>query len=188
MKKRKRVLLIVILVLLCFSLTGCQDKEYEDLKRKYEESQNQCKSLREELESTIKKYSESVKQEKQDEINQKITSLENAQKTLEKNNSELEKKKSDLEAQIESLQSDVIKTKGEPRTYPAGQLAAGTDIPTGKYKIYGGNSNFVVRSAYGDLKVNIILGGDYGVEEYIYTFKNGDQVDARSSFKIVEIK
>lgn len=188
MKKIKSIFIIAILLLLCFVLTGCQNKEYEDLKSKYESSQNQCRSLRNELNSTITKYSESVKQEKQEEINEKIKLLESKQKELETKKGELEKQKKDLENQIKTLQSDVIKIKGQPKTYPAGQLTAGTDIPTGKYKIYGGNSNFIVRSVYGDLKVNIILGGSYGVEEYIYTFQNGDKVEARSTFKLVEVK
>ena len=121
-------------------------------------------------------------EEKQKEITKNISALETKK-------SELEKQKQELENQITSLSGDVIKLKGEPRTYPAGHLTAGTDIPVGKYKIYGGSSNFVVYSKYGDLEVNIILGGSYGgVSEYIYTFRSGDKVEARSSFKLIEVE
>ncbi len=111
---------------------------------------------------------------KKDELSSEISSLED--------------KKQTLNSEIEHLNGEVIKLKGEPRTYPAGHLTAGTDIPTGKYKIYGGSSNFVVYSSYGDLEVNIVLGGNYGIDEYIYTFKTGDKIEARSSFKLVAVE
>ena len=103
--------------------------------------------------------------------------------------SSLESKKQTLNSEIEQLNGEVIKLKGTPMTYPAGQLTVGTDIPVGKYKIYDGNSNFIVYSSTGNLEVNIILGsGNYNVSEYIYTFKEGDKVEARSSFKLVEVE
>lgn len=114
-------------------------------------------------------------QTKQNEIKSEISSLEN--------------KKQTLNTEIQELNSEVAKIKGQPKTYPAGQLTAGTDIPVGKYKIYDGNSNFVVYSKSGELKVNIILGAEnYGVNEYVYTFKEGDMVKANSSFKLVTIE
>ena len=114
-------------------------------------------------------------QTKQNEIKSEISSLEN--------------KKQTLNTEIQELNSEVVKIKGQPKTYPAGQLTAGTDIPVGKYKIYDGNSNFVVYSKSGELKVNIILGAEnYGVNEYVYTFKEGDMVKANSSFKLVTIE
>ena len=112
--------------------------------------------------------------EKQEEINTEIKKLED--------------NKTSLNNEIEKLSEEVITIKGEPRTYPAGHLIAGEDIPVGKYKIYDGNSNFVVHSSSGSLQVNIILGGRYGVDEYIYTFKKGDKIQASSSFKLVEVE
>ncbi len=118
-----------------------------------------------------------------------LKELQNKEEKLNSNISSLESKKDELNAQIEKLNGDVIKLKGEPKTYPAGHLTAGTDIPTGKYKIYGGSSNFVVYSSTGSLKVNIILGsGSYKVSEYIYTFKNGEKIEASSSFKLVAVE
>ena len=64
---------------------------------------------------------------------------------------------------------------------------AGEDFEVGRYKIYGGSSNFIVYSRYGDLEVNTIL-GDWGVEEYVYTFNNGDEIEAHSSFKMQPIQ
>ena len=112
--------------------------------------------------------------EKQEEINTEIKKLED--------------KKASLNNEITNLSEEVIKLKGEPRTYPAGHLVAGEDIPLGKYKIYDGNSNFVVYSSSGNLQVNIILDSRYGVDEYIYTFKKGDKIQASSSFKLVKVE
>ena len=100
----------------------------------------------------------------------------------------LEEKKQTLNSEIEQLNGEAIKIKGTPKTYPAGHLTAGTDIPVGRYKIYGGNSNFIVYSSAGKLEVNIILGESFGVNEYIYTFKSGDKIEANSSFKLVEVE
>lgn len=123
--------------------------------------------------------------EKQKELEE----LETKKDGLNTEISSLENKKQTLNSEIEQLNGEVVKLKGEPKTYPAGHLTAGTDTPTGKYKIYGGNGNFVVYSSTGSLQVNIILGtGSYSVNEYIYTFKAGDRIETNSSFKLVEIE
>lgn len=142
-------------------------KENLELSKKVESCYNQIKIL--------------GKNEKQQELNNQIKKLENKQE-------ELSTQKTELEKQIQQLSEKVVKIKGEPKTYPAGHLTVGTDVPTGKYKIYGGSSNFVVRSAYGSLKVNTILGGTYGVNEYIYEFEQGDKIQAESSFKLVAVE
>lgn len=118
----------------------------------------------------------------------KVKELQSEQEKLSSEISNLEKRKEELNTQINNLNSEVIKLKGEPKTYPAGHLTVGTDLPTGKYKIYGGSSNFIVYSSTGRLEVNIILGGKYGVSEYIYTFKSGDKIEANSSFKLVPVE
>lgn len=122
------------------------------------------------------------------EEQKKVEELQNKQKELNSSISSLESKKESLNTEIEKLNEEVVKIKGQPKTYPAGHLTVGTDVPSGKYKIYDGKSNFVVYSLYGDLEVNIILGGSYGVKEYIYTFKSGDKIEADSSFKLIEVK
>ena len=122
--------------------------------------------------------------EKQEELNK----LETKKGQLNTDITLLEDKKQTLNSEIEQLNGEVVELKGTPKTYPAGQLTAGTDVPTGKYKIYDGNSNFIVYSSTGNLEVNIVLGGSFGVNEYIYTFKNGDKIKANSSFKLVEVE
>jgi len=125
----------------------------------------------------------------QKNIENEIKELEEKKEILSKEISGLENEKSNLDTSIEKLNSDIIKLKGEPKTYPAGKLVVGVDVPIGKYKIYDGSSNFVVYSSYGKLEVNIILGkGSHGISEYIYTFKEDDKIEADSSFKLVAIE
>ena len=179
------LLLVAIIVLLC---TTVPVNNYNELNEKLSRKQklytdlvtknNETEEKNREQEAKIKELSQS---EKQEELNNTIKGLEGKVEALTT-------EKQTLETEIENLKGDVIKIKGEPKTYPAGHLTAGTDVPIGKYKIYGGNSNFVVYSAYGSLQVNIILGSSYGVDEYIYTFKNGDKIEASSSFKLVEVE
>ena len=170
------ILLLIAVVFIILFVQARNEKEIAvsknndyifELSEKNEEYKEQINELR--------------KTEKQQELINNISRLEGEQKTLET-------KKQSLEEEINSLQGEVIKIKGEPKTYPAGHLTVGTDIPAGKYKIYDGKSNFVVYSAYGDLEVNTILGSSYGVNEYIYDFKNGDKVEASSSFKLVAVE
>lgn len=118
-----------------------------------------------------------------------LKDIQTKQSELKKEVSSLENKKQSLNTEIQQLNGEVTKIKGEPKTYPAGQLTAGADVPIGRYKIYGGSSNFVVYSSSGSLEVNVILGsGAYNVNEYIYTFKTGDIIKANSSFKLVSIE
>lgn len=137
----------------------------------------------EEIQSWLMKGSTAFNQEEE-----KVKELQKKQESLNAEISGLESKKSSLNSELEKLSGDVVKIKGESKKYPAGHLTAGTDVPVGKYKIYGGNSNFVVYSSSGDLKVNIILGGGYGVDEYIYTFQNGDKIQSNSSFMLVPVE
>ena len=155
---------------------------YNVLSSKYSSLQKELEDTEVELESKNKQIEELKQEEKQKEINNNI-------KTLEDKVADLTTQKQDLENQVNSLSQDVIRIKGQPKTYPAGQLVAGEDVPTGKYKIYGGSSNFIVHSSSGSLQVNIILGNDrYSVSEYIYKFKTGDKIKANSSFKLVEVE
>lgn len=174
------VIVCVTAYLIIYGISNLNTKiQQNDLKITDLESKLQTKN------KVINTKNEQIKElsqsDKQAEINQNI-------KDLTTKVTDLTSQKEKLEKDIENLKSDVIKIKGEPKQYPAGQLTAGTDVPTGKYKIYGGNSNFVVYSSYGKLKVNIILGTSIGVDEYIYTFETGDKIKAESSFKLVAVE
>lgn len=143
-----------------------QDYSKENSELKQEDSKNKIK---EEIDSLLK--SKSSIQKQIDDLKAEINNLNNDKKSVQ--------------TEIESLKGEVIKIKGEPKSYPAGYLTAGTDFDVGRYKIYDGSSNFVVYSSLGELRVNTILGGRNGVNEYIYKFSIGDKVEADSSFKMV---
>ena len=190
MKKEKEVKISIIIVLTAIVCVTAFLIIYgiSDLNTKIQENNSKITELESKVaskEKIIKDKNEQIKKlgksDKQYEINQNINTLENKVKDLT-----IQKEK--LEKDIENLKSDIIKIKVEPKQYPAGQLTAVNEIPIGKYKIYGGNSNFVVYSSYGKLKVNIILGTSIGVDEYIYTFETGDKIKAESSFKLVAVE
>lgn len=94
-----------------------------------------------------------------------------------------------LNNQISVLQADVIRIAGESRAFPAGFFVAGEDFPVGRYRIYGGSSNFFVRDRNGRSRVNIIFGTrDTHVTEYIYRFAAGDEIEARSAFRMISVE
>lgn len=194
--KEKYIMIESILTAFCFILIIISLVVGKNLGNKYHETNLEYidtnKALQEtktKLENANKKISQNQSEiEELKQIN-KQKEIKDGIATLENKVTELTNQKINLENQISELNSEVIKLKGEPKTYPAGHLTAGTDVPIGKYKIYGGNSNFVVRSNSGSLQVNIVLGTNaYSVSEYIYTFKTGDKIEARSTFKLVEVE
>lgn len=145
--------------------------------------------LENKLNESLKEIEKLSQTEKQKEIQEKINSLQKESDNLSTKISELENEKKALETNIQNLKGDIIKVKSSPKNYPAGYLKAGTDFDVGRYKIYNGNSNFIVYSSTGSLRVNIILGESYGfgVNEYIYTFSYGDEIQASSSFTMVPV-
>lgn len=174
------ICIAIILCILLFIVKFDANNELNDLKAKIKDNESMIATKNGNILELNSKISELSQTDKQAEIENSIKALESKVNTLTS-------QKTQLESEIETLKADVITLKGEPKTYPAGQLTAGIDVPIGKYKIYGGSSNFIVRSSSGGLRVNTILGGNYGVDEYIYTFRYGDKIDAHSSFKLVEV-
>ena len=171
------VILTVMLMLLITTNIKNKENNYKNL-----DLQNQISDLQKNRDENLAKIEELSGEKKQIEIQNQINSL-----TDKKSN--LINEKQNLENDIAKLKQDVIRVKGEPKNYPAGYLKAGSDFEAGKYKIYNGNSNFIVHSLSGNLKVNIILGnGKYSVNEYIYRFSSGDEIQADSSFTMVLVE
>ena len=122
-------------------------------------------------------------------IDSSISDLQSEKSDVEADIKDLQDSIEDLKADKKKLESDIIQISGKSKKYPAGYLTAGKDFEIGRYKIYGGSSNFVVYSSSGALMVNIILGNDsYSVSEYIYEFSYGDKVEASSAFKMVPVE
>ena len=175
------IVLIIIYIVSSEEKISVLKKDFDNEQIAYENMKNNYWQKIGEISDKEKEIRELQQEDRKKEVQNNIKTLENKQE-------ELTKEKETLESQVTSLKQDVIKIKGEPKTYPAGQLIAGEDVPIGKFKIYGGKSNFQVYSSTGRLQVNIILGGSYGVDEYIYTFKADDKIEASSSFKLVEVE
>lgn len=179
------VLIVIVVILIMFILLNAiKVKELEGSKNLIREENNKIQKQFKELTDRI---SELQKEEEQEKINNKIEELKQEQEQLEKSIADKNEEKQNLEKELDKLNGDIIVAKGETRSYPAGKLVAGKDFDTGRYKIFGGNANFIVYSRYGELRVNTIL-GEYGVEEYVYTFENGDEVDAHSAFQMQPIE
>jgi hypothetical protein len=83
------------------------------------------------------------------------------------------------QAELDRLTGEIVKAAGAPFSIPSGQYTGGTDIGVGRYSV-SGSSNFVVRSNYGDLKVNTIL-GDRFYGDYVCTIAQGDRIECSSS-------
>lgn len=178
------VIIAICVIIICIITKNNENMtaDYKSLENRYNQTTKDLNKVKEETKNKEEEISELKQEEKIKEIENKINGLNTEVMSLQT-------QKDSLNTEIATLKEETIKLKGEPKTYPAGQLVAGTDVPVGKYKIFGGNSNFVVYSAYGDLKVNIILGnGSFNVNEYIYTFQEGDKIEARSSFKLVSVE
>lgn len=111
---------------------------------------------------------------------------------LDESKAALEGEVAGLEERINALQGEVVRISGEPIQFPAGVFYAGQDFEVGRYKIYDGSSNFFVENSSGRNEVNIILakpGNRYdNPSEYIYKFSAGEQIEARSSFKMVPVE
>ena len=90
-------------------------------------------------------------------------------------------------AELDKLKNAIQRTGEEPKVLTAGEYTVGKDIEPGRY-IVTGNSNFVVYSYDGDLKVNTILGGRYGEESYTCTLENGDTMELSSKDTFTPIK
>lgn len=184
------IVIFIILISMSITMFYKQRNLKKEISQQYVEI-SKISSSKKDIEKVLDEKSKLVAQleqkEKQQEIQNKINAMEDQKKVMEKDINTLNNNKQSLQNDINVLKETVIKIKGEPKKYPAGHLTAGTDFDVGRYKIYGGSSNFVVYTPNNSLKVNIILGDKFGVEEYIYKFENGEKIQAESSFNMVLI-
>ena len=166
-RKKKPVLLIIFLIL--FILATIVESVLLVMKNnEVSKKQKEINNYSEDNSSCVSKLNSCTKDKEALSKKNEELSQEEYQEKLKKEIKELEDKKASLQSTVDSLNKGIINSKGAPKTYPAGYLYVGTDIPAGRYKISNGKSNFIVHSSTGSLMVNIILGGNYGVDEYIY--------------------
>lgn len=180
-------IIIVLIVFIFLYILYSQECNLEN----YKESVKYLKSENNRIQIMLKKLSDEntklKKVEEKDKIEKEIKDLEKNKNIIQGDIKKITTEKASLEKELKKIEKNIVIAKGKAKTYPAGYLTAGKDFEVGRYKIYGGSSNFSVHSLSGNLRVNIIL-GDYGVDEYIYTFSHGDEVHARSYFKMQSIE
>lgn len=145
------------------------NEDYEYYKEKYNDTKSKYKAILNSEDYKIFLESEN----KQDIISSLNTEISNLEIEIDA-----------LNAKITELDGVYSKKLSEPISFSAGQYECGINFEPGRYRIYGGSSNFFVN---GGLDVNIILGNDLSwgqVPEYIYNFRRGDEVESRSPFKM----
>lgn len=179
-----------------------QEKTLEDLEAAVEEKNSEISEKEKEVKAKLTEQDDKLKA-KEKEVNEILTLLENKE-SLEKEVKDLENavaKKSSEETsvqqkidakqkELEKIENAIVEKMDEPVTLSAGQFIVGTDFAPGRYKAVsnGGAGNFVVYDASGSLKVNSILGGSYGVAEYVFFSDIGDKVETTNPIKLIPVE
>ena len=173
--KKILICIMAISVLICgCDSTGISQSSYNELQSKNSEITDNYKTLQD-------SYSELYKKSNTPEYKK---AMENASKLTE-----LQSQVDDAQSKLNSLNGQVAQASGNPLSFSAGVFYCGTDFPPGRYKIYGGTSNFSAYDSSGSIIINIILGTNkYSVSEYVYTFAKAQTIKSESAFKIQLIK
>ncbi len=127
------------------------------------------------------------------------------------NKGQLEEDVKTLESELGTIQTDIENAKSEldiingeiaaasgklqeideaPVELASGQYFVGQDFPAGRYKAtnVGQGSNFIVYSSSGTLKVNTILGEDWGYGDYVFYAEEGDLVETAAKVKLIPVE
>ncbi|WP_276917445.1 hypothetical protein [Aneurinibacillus aneurinilyticus] len=149
---------------------SAKQKEFDTIKATYEEAKNLV-SQKEKIKTDIQ-----AAQKEQSAVVSKIDST----------NKELQAK----QVELEKLSNAIVAKKQAPKQLPAGHFTVGKDIEAGRYKVTasGQGSNYVVYDSLGGLKVNAILGGSFGVSEYIVELADGDKIQEEMRVKYTAIE
>lgn len=203
----KKVFLMLVAIVLMFGAAGCgTGNEPKGVSADLAEAEGEIERLEESLrdlesqKNILQSEYDAWKAATQDWVDmkeeEKAAEKEKVKKTTEltvlsQKIADKEKELSEVQAQIDAAKGELIKEYGKPLSFPAGYFYAGKDFPAGRYKIYDGTSNFFVHSKDGEHRVNIILDEkdtDGYVTEFVYTFEDGDEIEASSSFKLIAIE
>lgn len=97
---------------------------------------------------------------------------------------------SDAEKELEKLETGIAKKKEEPVSLIAGTFIVGEDVPSNRYQAtnVGEGSNLIVYSSSGELKVNTILGDDWGSGDYIFHAEEGDTIETHGPIKLIPVE
>lgn len=122
------------------------------------------------------------------DIDAKTTELDNKKNEL----SQVEASIKEKQAELDKLTNTVAAKQEEPRQLSAGDYTVGTDIPASRYKAVpvGRGSNFIVYDVAGGLKVNTILGDNFGLgeKEYVFYAEDGDRIHTEARVKLIPVE
>ena len=182
------VLLFVIIAYNCGKAVKVKESAVSVVAERIEATSNELKSIEEKIEldkniiNEVNDY-KANKEDKEAELSELDTTLENRKGEI----ADLDRQISEKNSELNTLKAIITKTGEEPKVLPAGQFTVGYDLPQGRYDVTG-SSNFVVRTPSGNLKVNTILGGRYGNENYVCNLNIGDTLDLHSKCTFTPIK
>ncbi|MDG4657714.1 hypothetical protein P6P90_12155 [Ectobacillus antri] len=168
--------------------TAAKEKTLASLKQEVTKTTDKLEGLNIEWKQREKEFADAKalvasKASLEAEITAKQNEVSGKAAELTKLASEVEAK----QAELQKLTDGITLKKQEPKKLGAGTWYAGKDIPAGRYKITG-NSNFVTFSASGKLKVNTILGSQWGIESYVADLADGDIIETHggATFQAIE--
>lgn len=200
--KNKKVLLgvsaAVLIILFYFvgsttAKTALNEKtvSYNQLEKEIQKKKEELTTIQKEFDSIKASYEEAKKLVAEKE--QIKGDIQIAQREHDSTVEKMYKVSKDLEtkqAELEKVSNAIIAKQQEPKQLPAGHFTVGKDIQAGRYKVtpVGRGSNYVVRDITGRLKVNTILGNDYGVPEYVVELEDQDTIQAESRVKYIAIE
>lgn len=181
------VTILVILVLVLYSggksdkinslITQNLDSKINETEEKITELKSDVEALNGEIDILDKELDS--KKELYDayiDYNTKKIEYNNEIKANNDKNNSLLTSIEEKQIELQRLSTGVVAT-GEPITLGAGEHTVGTSLPAGRYKITG-SSNLFIYSADGDLLVNTILGGGWGVSSYTVNLGDGYRIEA----------
>jgi len=158
------------------------DQRLGDVKKQLDDAKTELSSQQDVI-SELNEY-KANKEAKNAEIEQLNASIQEKSNNITTLDNDIAAKSEELE----KLKNAIVKTGEAPKVLGAGHYTVGSDIPAGRYVVTG-DSNFVVYSASGRLKVNTILGGGrWGEESYTCQLDKGDTMELSSKDTFTPIK
>lgn len=171
----------------------------------YNQIESEIKKQNEELTSTKEKLAAANKElasvqtqykeakdliAKREELVKNVQLSQDVQMTMKKEIDQMNEQLNTKKIELERLSNAIVTKKQTPKQLPAGHFTVGKDIEAGRYQVtaVGRGSNFVVRDSIGDLKVNTIIGGGFGVAEYVVELADGDSIEQEMRVKFTSIE
>ncbi|MBP1971135.1 seryl-tRNA synthetase [Virgibacillus natechei] len=176
------------------NISELEEEEAEE-QDKLAEKQSEVKAMQSEVEEATAMIGE--KEKIQGEIDSLQGDFDEKQTELEENLDEKETELDEItvniekkQSELEQLETGIAKKKEDPIELISGTFIVGSDVPPGRYQAtnVGQGSNFVVYSSSGSLKVNTILGDDWGSGDHVFFAEEGDQIETAAPVQLIPVE